>query len=419
MNPESAAAPVGSANLGEAALGTPDGDIQPGLSKATALLFAVACGLAVANVYFDQPLLDLMARDFGISHAAIGIVITVTQIGYGAGLLFVVPLGDLIDRRRLIVGQSLLSVVALLGVSLAPTGTALLVGMTAVGVLSVVTQVLVAHAASLASPSQRGSIVGTVVSGIIIGIIAARTVSGTLSDLFGWRAVYLASAAATLLVTALLSRALPRQSAPSTQVSYLRLIGSVFSLFVEEPVLRIRAVIALLIFAAVTVLWTPMVLPLSAPPYSLSHTAVGLFGLAGAVGALGATRAGRLADQGFAQRTTGIALAIMLASWLPIALLPASLLWLIVGVVAIDFGLSSVNVTNQSMIFRVRPDAQSRLTAGYMIFYSIGCAAGSIVSTVVYAQAGWTGVCALGAAISAAALVFWARTRHLTPDVPH
>ncbi|MBN3821903.1 MFS transporter, partial [Paraburkholderia sp. Se-20369] len=130
-------------------------------------------------------------------------------------------------------------------------------------------------------------------------------------------------------------------------------------------------------------------------------------------------RAGRLADQGFAQRTTGIALTIMLASWLPVVLLPVSLLWLIVGVVAIDFGLSSVNVTNQSMIFRVRPDAQSRLTAGYMIFYSIGCAAGSIVSTVVYAHAGWTGVCAVGAAISAAALAFWASTRHLTPDVPH
>jgi predicted MFS family arabinose efflux permease len=154
------------------------------------------------------------------------------------------------------------------------------------------------------------------------------------------------------------------------------------------------------------------------PPLSLSHTEVGLFGLAGAMGAVGAARAGRLADQGHAQRTTGIALAIMLASWLLIALLPFSLWGLILGVVAIDFGLQSVHVVNQGLIYRVRPEAQSRLTAGYMIFYSIGSAAGSIVSTLVYARAGWSGVCMVGAAISTIAFVFWALTRHLTPDSP-
>ena len=191
-----------------------------------------------------------------------------------------------------------------------------------------------------------------------------------------------------------------------------------FTLFVEEPVLRIRAILALLIFTAVTILWTPMVMPLSAPPFSLSHTEVGLFGLAGAMGAVGAARAGRLADRGRAQHTTGIALAIMLVSWLPLALLPCSLWGLIIGVVTIDFGLQSVHVANQSLIYRVRPEAGSRLTAGYMIFYSIGCATGSIVSTLVYAQSGWTGVCVLGAAISAVALVFWTLTRHLTPDLP-
>lgn len=398
------------------ALGDYEDQSPPSLSLGKTLLFAVACGLAVANVYFDQPLLDLMARDFDISHAAIGIVITVTQIGYGFGLLLVVPLGDLLNRRRLIVGQSLLSAIALSFVALSPTGAALLVGMTAVGVLSVVTQVLVAHAASLARPNERGRVVGIVVSGIIVGIVLARTVSGALSDLFGWRSVYLASAIATLVIAALLSRALPQQTSPSAQVSYVRLIGSVFTLFVEEPVLRIRATIALLIFAAVTILWTPMVLPLAAPPYSLSHSEIGLFGLAGAVGALGATRAGQLADRGLAQRTTGLALAIMLASWIPVALLHYSIWWLVIGVVAIDFGLSCVNVTNQSMIFRVRPEAQSRLTAGYMIFYSIGCAFGSIISTIVYADSGWIGVCALGGSISAVALAFWALTRHSTPE---
>jgi predicted MFS family arabinose efflux permease len=391
--------------------------IHAGLSNGAALLFSVACGLAVANVYYAQPLLDAMADEFGISHATAGLVITFTQIGYGLGLLLVAPLGDLLDRRRLIVGQSLLSAAALLVVAFAPTGTILLAGMAAIGLLAVVTQVIVAYAALLARPAERGSIVGVVTSGIIIGILLARTVAGTLSDIFGWRSVYVASAAATLIIAGLLFKALPRQAIPSAHISYPRLIASLFALFVEEPVLRIRATIALLIFAAITVLWTPMVLPLSAPPFSLSHTEVGLFGLAGAAGAIGAARAGSLADRGHAQRTTGIALAIMLVSWLPISLLSHSLWSLIIGVVAIDFGLQSVHVSNQSLIYRVRPEAQSRLTAGYMVCYSIGCASGSIASTLVYAALGWSGVCLVGAAISAVALLFWVLTRHLTPEV--
>lgn len=389
---------------------------REGISRAVESLFSVACGLAVANVYYAQPLLDTLADEFGITHAAVGLVITVTQIGYGLGLLFVVPLGDLLDRRRLIVGQSLLSALALLVIAFAPTGAVLLAGMGAAGLLAVVTQVLVAYAAILAHPTERGRIVGVVTSGIIIGILLARTVSGTLSDIFGWRSVYILSAAATLVVTTLLFKTLPRQAVPSAHIPYPRLIGSVFTLFVEEPVLRIRATIALLIFFAVTMLWTPMVLPLSAPPFSLSHTEVGLFGLAGTMGAVGAARAGRLADRGYAQRTTGISLMIMLVSWLPISLLSHSLWGLVVGVVAIDFGLQSVHVANQNLIYRVRPEAQSRLTAGYMVCYSIGSASGSIVSTLIYAQTGWNGVCLGGGAISAIALVFWALTRHLTPE---
>jgi predicted MFS family arabinose efflux permease len=390
---------------------------RQGISGAVASLFSVACGLAVANVYYAQPLLDTMADEFAITHATIGLVITVTQIGYGLGLLLVVPLGDLLDRRRLIVGQSLLSALALLAIAFAPTGAVLLAGMAAAGLLAVVTQVLVAYAAILARPTERGRIVGVVTSGIIIGILLARTVSGTLSDILGWRSVYILSAAATLVVTTLLFKALPRQAVPSAHIPYPRLIGSVFTLFVEEPVLRIRATIALLIFFAITMLWTPMVLPLSAPPFSLSHTEVGLFGLAGTMGAAGAARAGRLADRGHAQRTTGISLMIMLVSWLPISLLSHSLWGLVVGVVAIDFGLQSVHVANQSLIYRVRPEAQSRLTAGYMVCYSIGSASGSIVSTLIYAQAGWNGVCLGGGAVSGIALVFWALTRHLTPEV--
>lgn len=388
----------------------------PALSRVLTLLFSVACGLAVANAYYAQPLLDAMADDFGIDRGVIGVVMTITQIGYGLGLLLIVPLGDLLDRRRLVVSQSLLTAVALLIVAFAPFGSVMLVGMAAVGLLAVVTQVLVAYAGTLAAPSERGRAVGIVTSGVIIGIMLARSVSGTLADLFEWRSVYVASAGATVIVAGLLFRSLPRETGPRIQVPYFQLIRSVFTLFLEEPILRVRAVLALLIFASVNTLWTPMVLPLSAPPFLLSHTAIGLFGFAGAMGAAGAASAGRLADRGHAQRTTGIALVIMLVSWLPIALLSRSLWGLIIGVVMIDFALQAVHVSNQSMILRVRPEARSRLTGAYMIFYSIGAGAGAIASTVAFAHAGWLGVCVLGASISGAALVFWLFTRGVMPE---
>lgn len=194
-------------------------------------------------------------------------------------------------------------------------------------------------------------------------------------------------------------------------LSYWQLLRSVLTLFAEERVLRVRAVLALLIFAAFSILWTSLVLPLSAPPFSLSHTAIGAFGLAGAAGALAAARAGRLADRGFGQRTTGIALALLLISWLAIRYGDQSLFPLIIGIILLDLAVQAVHVTNQSMILSIRPEARSRLTAGYMVFYSIGSAAGSIASTSIYAYAGWGGVCWLGAGVSAIALLFWAATR--------
>lgn len=379
---------------------------QP-LKSSVVLLFAVACGLAVGNVYYAQPLLDAMADAFAMSPATIGIVITLTQIGYGIGLVLLVPLGDLLNRRRLIVTQTLLSAAALLMIALAPSSAWLLLGMTLTGLLAVVTQVLVAYAATLAIPAQRGRVVGVVTSGIVVGILLARTIAGAMADLAGWRAIYLLSAGLTLLMALLLLRVLPKNEAAQPASRYGALIASVFSLFGQEPVLRQRAILALLTFASAMVLWTPMVLPLAAPPLSLSHSEIGLFGLAGAAGALAAARAGHLADRGLGQWVSGLSLLLMLASWLPIALTQSSLWALLLGVITLDLGLQAVHVTSQSMIYSVRPEAQSRLTAGYMLFYSIGSALGSITSTAMYAWAGWTGVCLLGAVINAVALSYW------------
>ena len=389
---------------------------QP-LKSSVVLLFAIACGLAVGNVYYAQPLLDAMADAFAMSPASIGIVMTLTQIGYGIGLVLLVPLGDLLNRRRLIVTQTLLSAVALLMIALAPNSLWLLLGMSLTGLLAVVTQVLVAYAATLAIPAQRGRVVGVVTSGIVVGILLARTVAGAMADLAGWRAIYLLSAGLTLLMALLLLRVLPRRESAQPSSAYGALIVSVFRLFKQEPVLRQRAILALLTFASAMVLWTPMVLPLAAPPLSLSHSEIGLFGLAGAAGALAAARAGHLADRGLGQWVSGVSLLLMLASWLPIALTQSSLWALLLGVITLDLGLQAVHVTSQSMIYSVRPEAQSRLTAGYMLFYSIGSAVGSILSTTTYAWAGWSGVCLLGAAINALALGYWWLT--LKSGAPH
>ncbi|MFJ7244852.1 MFS transporter [Kitasatospora sp. NPDC098652] len=382
-----------------------------GLSPAAAWLLSVTCGLAVANVYYSQPLLDLIARDYGIDPATVGLVGTLTQVGYGLGLLLLVPLGDHVDRRALTTAQLGLSVLALLAVAVAPSAPLLLAAMAAVGVLAVVAQVVVAHSASLAAPGDQGRVVGTVTSGIVVGILLARTVAGTIGDLAGWRAVYLASAVATGAMAFAVAAVLPpeRRGPAARRIRYLRLVGSVFTLFAEERVLRVRAVLALLTFTSVTVLLTPMVLPLAAPPFELSHTQIGLFGLAGAAGALGAGHAGRQADRGrgHAERTAGLGLVAMLAAWLPAALLPHSVWWLVLAVVVIDYGLQSVHVVNQHLLYQVRPEARSRLTAGYMLLYSVGCGAGAIASTLVYDQGGWHAVCALGAATSLAALAYW------------
>ncbi len=384
------------------------------LSRYTLVLFALASGVAVANVYCAQPLLDQISNEFGISPSAVGVVITITQLCYAAGLLFLVPLGDLIRPKKLIIYQMLLYVLALIGIGLSPTVTVLFGGLAVVGLLASVTQTLVAYTSTLAAPAERGRVVGFVQSGIVLGILLARTFAGLLTDIGGWRSVYLTSAALMLLLVGLLYRTLPDLEHQLAPLSYPKLLRSTLLLFVQERTLLVRGGLATFIFAAFSMLWSSMVLPLSTAPYSLSHSAIGAFGLAGAAGALAAVKAGQLADRGWGQRTTGIALVSLTVSWLFINLTDRSLLALIVGIILLDLAVQAVHVTNQTMIMSVRPEAKSRLTAAYMMFYSIGSATGAILATNAYAAFGWMGVCALGASVSALALVFWEVTRHLT-----
>lgn len=266
------------------------------LSPRILFLFSLTCALAVANVYSAQPLLASMAESLNVLPGSMGAVITATQTGYAVGLIFLVPLGDRINRKTLVIVQLILSVLALTAAALAANFTMLLGAMLLVGLMAVVAQLMVAWAATLAAPEQRGKVVGSVTSGIVLGILFARFVSGAIADLAGWRAVYLTAACLLLLISLTLARVMPATTTATARMSYLSLLLSVFRLFITEPQLRKRGILALLIFAAFSMLWTSMVMPLSA--MSLSHTQTGMFGLAGVAGALAASRGGLWADRG-------------------------------------------------------------------------------------------------------------------------
>lgn len=388
------------------------------MSRPLVALFACASGLSVANVYYAQPLLDVLAADFAIGRAAIGAVITVTQVGSVLALLLLVPLGDLLPRRHLMLAQLLALTAALAGVSQASNAAALMTGMLAVGVLgTAMTQGLIAYAASASAASERGRVVGAAQGGVVAGLLLARVLAGLIADSAGWRAVYASSALAMIAMAALLWRALPVLPAPARPLPYARLIASMFTLLRRDRVLRVRGTIAMLMFAAFGILWSALVLPLSAPPYSYSHAAIGAFGLVGLAGTLAASRAGQWADRGWAQRTSAGALLLILLAWLPLGLFgvgggPLALAGLIIGILALDLGVQALQVTNQSLIFRASSEAHSRLVGCYMLFYAVGSGAGAIAATSVYALAGWTGVCLLGGVVSALALLFWAATLH-------
>ncbi|HEX8610104.1 MAG TPA: MFS transporter [Telluria sp.] len=381
-------------------------------------LFACGSGLSVANVYYAQPLLGTLAHDFAISPAAIGGVITATQAGSIVALLMLVPLGDRLDRRRLMLAQALLLALALACVAMARQTALLLAGMLAVGLLgTAMTQGLIATAASAADASERGRVVGAAQGGVVIGLLLARVLAGLVADAAGWRWVYLLSAGTMLALAGLLWTALPAQAHAQQRstLSYGALLLSMLSLLRHEKMLQIRGVIALLMFAAFSIFWSALVLPLSAAPHAMSHSAIGAFGLVGVAGALAAGKAGSWADRGLGQRATGIALGLLVLAWLPLGLLHRSLWLLGLGIVLLDIGAQAIQVLNQSMIFRSRPDAHSRLVGCYMLFYAVGSGAGALAASATYAAAGWTGVCVLGAGVSALAGLFWVVSLRWTP----
>ncbi|HIE5390439.1 TPA: MFS transporter [Enterobacter cancerogenus] len=382
-----------------------------GLSPALILLMSVATGLAVASNYYAQPLLDTIARAFDLSASSAGFIVTAAQLGYAAGLLLLVPLGDMFERRMLIVTMTLLAAGGMLITASSQSLTMMIVGTALTGLFSVVAQILVPLAATLASPDKRGKVVGTIMSGLLLGILLARTVAGLLASLGGWRTVYWVASALMAVMALALWRGLPKVK-QENHLNYPQLLVSVFSLFTQDKLLRTRALLGCLTFANFSILWTSMAFLLAAPPFNYSEAVIGLFGLAGAAGALGARPAGGLADKGKSHLTTSAGLVLLLLSWAAIWYGHISVLALIVGILVLDLTVQGVHITNQTVIYRVKPEARNRLTAGYMTSYFIGGAAGSLISASAWQHAGWTGVCAIGAIVAALNLLVWWRGYH-------
>lgn len=336
------------------------------LPSALVLLFAVACGLSVANVYYAQPLLDVLGAEFAIGQAGVGLLFGTTQAGCALALLLVVPLGDLLERRRLMFVQLLLLVLSLLLVGFAGDTLGLALGLLGLGLLgTAMTQGLLAYAAALAAPGERGRVVGAAQGGVVIGLLLARSLAGLLADLGGWRSVYLVSAASMGGLGLLLWRVLPAAPSNELGLTYRQLLGSMFDLLASQRVLQVRGLLGLLMFAAFGVFWSSLVLLLGAPPHSLSHSAIGAHSLAA----------------------------------------------LILGVLLLDLAGQAIHVLNQSLVFAIDPRAHSRLVGCYMLFYAAGSGLGASAGTAMYAWAGWDAVSLLGAAISLAALAFWWFTR--------
>ena len=325
------------------------------------------------------------------------------------GLALLVPLGDLLERRRMITVTILVTVVALLVAAAAPGYAVFAAALAVIGVTASVAQVIVPMSSTLAADHERGRVVGTVMSGLLIGILLARTFSGLVAAAFGWRTVFVAGAAVMLVLAGVLWRALP-QVPPMDELSYGGLLRSVLDLIREEPLLRQRMLIGFLDFGCFSALWTSVAFLLSGPPYNYGNAVIGLFGLAGAAGAVAAIGAGRLSDRGHGGVTTTVSLLVLLASWGLLALGKTSVVALIVGIAVLDLGAQGAHIANQSAIYSLRPEARSRLTTAYMVSFFAGGAVLSAVSATVYASDGWTGVCVVGAITAALGLTAWVIT---------
>ncbi|GMU05147.1 MFS transporter [Corallococcus caeni] len=393
----------------------PSASLRPSL----VWLMAVAGAVTVANLYYNQPLLGDIGRALGADGSALGLVPTLTQVGYAVGMLFLVPLGDSLERREVILVLCGCVAVALVTAGLAPNLNVLVAASFAIGVTTVVPQLLIPFAAQLAAPSERGRVVGTVMSGLLIGILLSRTAAGFVGTHLGWRTMFFVAAGLMVVMGVVLRFTLPAQP-PVAAMPYPQLMRSLIHLARTEPVLRLHALLGGLTFGAFSAFWATLALYLRSMPGHYDAQVAGLFGVVGVAGAVIAPLVGRSADRGAGRRINALAIAVLLASFVVLWLLGHSLWGIALGVVLLDLGAQANQIANQARVYSLRPDARSRLNTLYMVTYFVGGAAGAWAGMAAWTRAGWPGVCAVGAGMSLTALVavLWGSRRLPAVQVP-
>ncbi len=376
------------------------------MTRRLTFLFAVAGGAAVGNLYWAQPLLDFIARDLRTDSGSAGWLVTATQLGYAVGVFLIVPLGDVVNRRRLIPCALVAATAALIACALAPTFAVLLVALAAVGLTTVTGQILAPLAGDLADDATRGRVVGTVVSGILTGILVSRTLSGLIAGVAGWRAIYVVAAVLSLALAVLLYRAIPTLE-PRTRLRYPQLLASVFGIVRRERSVRWSLVLGGSAFGVFTMFWTGLTFLLSAPPFGYSVTVIGLFGLVGLAGAITAQRAGRLHDRGLALPAIGGAWVLVLIAFVVAGLGSRSVAAIIVTILVLDVAIQGHNILVQSRMFQVDPAARSRINTAYVTNNFVCGAIGSGLAGLLWTHGGWTAISVAGAVLSAFACTVW------------
>ena len=381
----------------------------PRATRGLLALLAFTAGATVANIYYCQPLLGLMGATFRVSAGAVSAVAAASQLGYASGMLLLIPLGDSLERKRLILWSLAAATVMLAAIALSPGLLFLVAASYGLGAVSITPQIVVTYSANLAAPHERGRIIGIVMSGLLIGILCSRTVSGWLSahTAGGWRQVYVVAVGVMILLTAALALLLPPQR-PERSVAYGELMRSMGRLLENEPVLRRHMLIGALGFGSFSAFWTTFGFHLQALPGHFGSETVGLYGLFGVAGALAAPVAGRLSDRIEARWVNGGALLLISLSFLVMALGGASLVALAVGVVLMDAGVQGSHLSNQTRIYALHPEQRNRLNALYMVAYFLGGAGGSALGSYAWTHAGWPGVCVVGAVLPVVGITFLA-----------
>lgn len=394
--------PLGQEGEGAVEMGESQGQLEH-LSSGRVWLMAGASGMAAANLYYNQPLLGDIGRELGATGASLGWVPTMTQVGYAAGMLLIVPLGDSHERRRVIVTMTVLVSLALMGVALAPSLAWMVAASFAVGITTVVPQLLVPFAAHLAPPTERGRVVGTVMSGLLIGILLSRTAAGFIGTHLGWRAMFWIGAGLMLVMAGVLWLALPSQEAVAA-MPYAALLKSIVGLVREEPVLRLHSLLGALTFGSFGAFWATLALYLQSLPEHYGPQTAGLFGAVGVAGAAAAPLVGRYADVRGDRKINALAIGVLLASFAVLWLLGQWLWGIALGVILLDLGAQSNHISNQTRVYSLRPEARSRLNTVYMVSYFVGGATGAWLGTSAWVRFGWTGVCLVGGGLALLAL---------------